>query len=93
MARLSVYCIDATLSALSAYKMSLMPSTRKTVFVSYAHRDRRWADELLTFLAPWIRTKRVNLWDDSRIESGQDWRGEIQKAIDEGALVLTCGTL
>ena len=26
-----------------------MRAARKTVFVSYAHKDRRWADELATF--------------------------------------------
>jgi hypothetical protein len=28
-----------------------MAEVRKTVFVSYAHEDRKWAEELLTFLA------------------------------------------
>ena len=63
-----------------------MATGRKTVFVSYAHKDRRWADELVTFLAPWIRDKRVDLWDDSRIQLGENWQTEIQKAI-EGATV------
>ena len=49
-----------------------MPEPRKTVFVSYAHEDRKWADELITFLAPWIRDKRVDLWDDSRISFGNN---------------------
>jgi hypothetical protein len=54
--------------------------TRKTVFVSYAHEDRKWANELLTFLAPWILDKRVKLWDDSRIQPGASWRSEIEEA-------------
>jgi len=61
---------------------------RKTVFVSYAREDRRWANELLTFLAPWIREKRVNLWDDSRIQPGASWRAEIESAIEEAAVAV-----
>lgn len=58
-------------------------SARKTVFVSYARKDRKWAEELLTFLAPWIRNKRVDLWDDSRIHAGDNWKAEIQQAVRE----------
>lgn len=65
-----------------------MAAARKTVFVSYAHEDRKWADELVTFLAPWIRDKRVDLWDDSRIQLGDNWRTEIQKAIEEATVVV-----
>jgi hypothetical protein len=61
-----------------------MAERRKTVFISYAHQDRKWADELLTHLAPWIREKRVNLWDDSRIKAGDQWHSEIRKALGEG---------
>ena len=65
-----------------------MPAARKTVFVSYAHKDRKWADELVTFLAPWIRDKRVNLWDDSQIQPGANWQREIQKALEEATVAV-----
>jgi hypothetical protein len=58
-----------------------MPRERKSVFLSYAREDREWADELLRFLAPWIRDKRLKLWDDSQIQMGGNW----QKEIDGGA--------
>ena len=63
-------------------------SARKTVFVSYAHKDRKWAEELLTFLAPWIRDKRVDLWDDSRIQAGDNWKAEIQQAIQVASVAV-----
>ena len=65
-----------------------MPGARKTVFVSYAHEDRKWADELVTFLAPWLRDRRVNLWDDSRIAIGEKWRAEIDNAMDEATVAV-----
>jgi len=65
-----------------------MAEPRKTVFVSYAHKDRKWADELVKFLAPWIRDKRLDLWDDSRIEPGDDWRKEIKKSLEEATVAV-----
>lgn len=65
-----------------------MAEVRKTVFLSYAHKDRKWADELLTFLAPWIRDKRVELWEDSRIQAGANWRAEIQSALEEASVAV-----
>lgn len=65
-----------------------MPETRKTVFLSYAHKDRKWADELLTFLSPWLRDKRVDLWDDSRIQAGANWRAEIKSAMEEASVAV-----
>lgn len=65
-----------------------MAIARKTVFISYAHKDRKWADELVKSLAPWIRNSRVDLWDDSRIQPGDNWRAEIQAAIEEATVAV-----
>lgn len=65
-----------------------MAEARKTVFVSYAREDRKWADELVTHLAPWIRNKRVNLWDDSRIAAGANWKDAIDAALDDAAVAV-----
>lgn len=65
-----------------------MPKARKTVFISYAHKDRKWADELVTFLAPWIRDKRIDLWDDSQIQLGDNWQGKIKEAIEEATVAV-----
>jgi hypothetical protein len=65
-----------------------MAAARKSVFVSYARKDRKWVDELLTFLTPWIREKRVDLWDDSRIRSGAKWQTEIKRAIHEATVAV-----
>lgn len=65
-----------------------MTEPRKPVFISYAHEDRKWVDELLTFLAPWIREKRVDLWDDSQIQPGENWQAAIDKAIEEATVVV-----
>lgn len=54
-----------------------------SVFVSYAHTDQRWADELATFLKPWLSDRRLRLWDDRQIAPGQNWQNEIERALDQ----------
>ena len=60
--------------------------TRKSVFISYAHEDRRWVEELSLHLKPWVRDRRIGLWDDRAIEAGANWRAEIEQALDEAAV-------
>lgn len=65
-----------------------MAEPRKSVFVSYAHEDRQWADTLMRYLAPWIRQERVDLWDDSRLQFGADWAAEIQAAMEQASVAV-----
>jgi hypothetical protein len=51
------------------------------VFLSYAHKDRKWRDDLLTMLAPALREKTLDLWYDGKIKASQDWRNEIEAAM------------
>lgn len=61
---------------------------RRTIFVSYAHEDKKWVEELSKFLAPWLRDKRLSLWDDTQIKPGSKWRAEIQAAIEEARVAV-----
>ena len=56
------------------------PVERDQVFVSYCRKDMKWLEKLRTHLAPMI-TQGLDLWEDNRIQPGQDWREEINKAL------------
>jgi hypothetical protein len=48
-----------------------------SVFICYAHADKRWLDRLLVHLAPFVRHNRIAVWSDRKIEAGQKWNEEI----------------
>ncbi|MGI8426513.1 MAG: TIR domain-containing protein [Actinomycetota bacterium] len=53
-------------------------------FISYAREDGRLKDQLMKGLEPFLKIAndyRFEAWDDRRILAGDDWHGEIQRAI------------
>lgn len=50
-------------------------------FVSYSHTDVEHLARMQIHLAPYIREKKVDVWDDTRIKPGSRWKEEIKQAI------------
>lgn len=57
-------------------------------FVSYAHSDEAFKDELLEFLSPLKRANQIKLWNDRAIIVGNKWSDEIIKALEECEVIL-----
>lgn len=66
--------------------MSSTPAS--LIFISYSHKDKKWLQMLQTHLKPLMRGKDLLVWDDSRIQPGTNWRGEIKDAICAARLAL-----
>ena len=62
--------------------------TTPSVFISYSHKDEEWKDRLVTHLGVLEREGLLDLWDDRKIESGDDWRPEIEKAINKASIAI-----
>lgn len=58
-------------------------TTRTKVFISYAHKDETWRETLRVALAPQERKQLLEVWDDRRIGTGDDWRKEIDTALKD----------
>ena len=54
---------------------------RKTIFVSYCHANKRWLTRLRVHLKPYERSGALDLWDDTMIDAGDQWRFKIDEAI------------
>jgi hypothetical protein len=55
---------------------------RHKVFISYSHQDANWLKRLRIHLKPLERENNINVWDDTRIIPGSNWKDEIRKAIE-----------
>lgn len=66
-----------------------------SLFISYAREDMtplHWLDRLRRYLAPLRGNDLVEIWDDSRIGAGSDWRAEIEAALQRAtAAILLVG--
>lgn len=60
----------------------------KKVFLSYAHKDEEYKDELKTHLKVLSRLGKIEIWDDRAIDAGDEWRVEIMKALEEANIIL-----
>jgi hypothetical protein len=58
------------------------------VFISYAHKDEPFKDDLLTVLKPLERRGILEIWHDRKIEEGDEWRRDIETAMNEGDMAL-----
>src|SRR5258706_9172046 len=58
--------------------------TKKTIFMSYSHKDEEWLQMLKKFLTVLEQQGIIEFWDDSKIEAGGAWRGAIERSLGSG---------
>lgn len=58
-----------------------------TVFISYAHADEYWKNELVKNIKPLIKNNIISEWNDNKIESGF-WDEQIHTAIEKADVFI-----
>lgn len=61
---------------------------RNKVFISYSHKDSKYLHDLLKFLEPFIQEKGLTIWDDTKLRTGDNWRKEINAALDDACVAV-----
>jgi hypothetical protein len=59
-----------------------------TLFISYAHRDEAFLQELLAYLQPLVDATLIDVWHDRRMSAGDDIFPSIEIAQDRARIVL-----
>ena len=71
---------------LKAGRMSIPgPETKYKVFVSYAHVDTKWRDDVCRFLE---KNEFEPLFDSEKLNLGKPWRPQLKSLIDEADSML-----
>ena len=58
------------------------------IFISYSHKDKAWKDRLVTHLGILQRQGVLEIWEDRRIQAGDEWLPEIEKALRDTGLAI-----
>jgi hypothetical protein len=61
---------------------------RTKVFISYSHQDAQWLRRLQAHIRPLERDYDIQIWDDTKIEPGSNWRENIKKAIESAKVAV-----
>lgn len=61
---------------------------KNTVFINYSHKDEAWKDKLVTHLSKLQNEGLLDVWDDRRIGSGEDWYKEIGHSIAKASVIV-----
>ena len=69
--------------------MSMAPPVRDKVFISYSHKDQTWLEQLQTMMKPLVHSGAILPWADTAIQTGADWRAQIQTALRTARVGVT----
>lgn len=62
--------------------------SKKTIFVSYSHKDTLYLERVKIHLKPLERKGSIQLWSDTLILSGERWKEKIEIALEKAAIAL-----
>lgn len=61
---------------------------RQKIFISYSHKDSKAREQLERFLKTLERHAAIDWWADTRIEGGDDWKADIDRALEEATAAV-----
>jgi hypothetical protein len=64
------------------------PNAPVEIFISYAHKDESFKDDLVEHLAVLRKTGVISDWNDRDIDAGAEWEEAINENLEKAQLIL-----
>lgn len=61
---------------------------KNNIFISYSHLDKHWLERFRTYIKPLTRSIQLDVWDDSKINPGENWQDAIENALEEAQIAI-----
>lgn len=69
-------------------KQNMADLAKPVIFISYSHKDKDWKNRLVTHLGVLEEDGQLALWEDNRIDAGDDWYEEIHQAMKQATVAV-----
>ncbi len=86
--QLAFYLRKIPFSSLAREAGKIETLAQRKVFISYSHKDADWLQRLRTQLRPIERDGIIDLWDDTKIAAGLQWKEEIRNALETARVAV-----
>jgi hypothetical protein len=60
----------------------------KSIFVSYSHTDIEYLDRLRIHLKPFEKKGQIDIWVDTKIKAGDNWKEKINVALNKSVIAI-----
>jgi hypothetical protein len=61
---------------------------RKKIFISYNGQDRPYLERLITHLKGYTLKDRIDIWDETKMIPGKDWKETIKQALSQAKVAV-----
>ena len=80
--------VNNQLVEIASKSQAARAARRTEIFISYAHKDEEYREQLCPHLEALKKTTNIQWWDDSHIKPGEGWKTEIKEALSRAKIAV-----